>query len=235
MSDFDDLDSLLGPLRDPATPAELASERATVDLMISSHRNPKGNRMFNSRRARVATFIAAGVIGFGGVAAAGGGIGRTGPADTPEVDPAPQTREVEEIEQEEEVEVEEITTTTAAVAVEESDDDSFSDEVAKATVAAVAVETEGSNDNPDTDFNEDDCLVGNHGKTVSEVARGDNPDYVNVEVRDAAHSDCGKSDDDATEVDDDADEVDDEIDEDARGSKGGNGNGNGRGKSGNDD
>ena len=210
MSDFDDLDSLLGPLRDPATPAELASERATVDLMISSHRNPKGNPMFNSRRARVATFIAAGVIGFGGVAAAGGGIGRTGPADTPEVDPAPQTREVEEIEDE---------ITTVDEAEDESDDDTFSDEIAKAAKAGASKTADVDENEADENEVEVTCIPGgNHGETVSEVARGVNSDYDEVEVRDAAHSDCGKSpddddDDDVNEVDDDVNEVDDDVNE----------------------
>ena len=74
MSDFDDLhelDGLIGPLRSPATPAELAAENAVVDLMAAAHHSSKGNTMFTTRRARVATLIAAGIIGFGGVAAAG--------------------------------------------------------------------------------------------------------------------------------------------------------------------
>ncbi len=97
MSDFDDLDSLLGPLREPATPAELASERAMIDLMTTSHRHAKGNIMFSSRRARVATLIAAGVIGFGGVAAAGGGgldLDNLAPQEVEEV----EVEEVDEVE-----------------------------------------------------------------------------------------------------------------------------------------
>ncbi|MGB9345303.1 MAG: hypothetical protein WCA90_04665, partial [Ilumatobacteraceae bacterium] len=68
--EFDELDGLLGRLRQPATPAELASETKTVDLMATTHRHAKGTTMFSSRRTRVATIIAAGLIGFGGVAAA---------------------------------------------------------------------------------------------------------------------------------------------------------------------
>ena len=85
--------------------------------------------MFSSRRARVATLIAAGVIGFGGVAAAGGGFVLP---DTPDVTPAPQEIEVEEEVEVEEVEqeVEAITTTTAATAGEESE--TFADEIANA-------------------------------------------------------------------------------------------------------
>ncbi|TFH13417.1 MAG: hypothetical protein E4H05_10990, partial [Acidimicrobiales bacterium] len=71
MTDFDDLDDLLGPLRAPATAAELAAENDVVGLMAAAHHSSKGNTMFTSRRARVATLVAAGIIGFGGVAAAG--------------------------------------------------------------------------------------------------------------------------------------------------------------------
>ncbi len=74
MSDFDELhelDGLIGPLRSPATPTELAAENDVVHLMAAAHHSSKGNTMFTTRRARVATLIAAGIIGFGGVAAAG--------------------------------------------------------------------------------------------------------------------------------------------------------------------
>ncbi len=175
--------------------------------------------MFSSRRARVATFIAAGVIGFGGVAAAGGGLRVTDPDDTPDVTPAPQEIEVEEIEADvvEVEEVDEVTTTTAAAEIEESDDDAFTDEVARATLAAAAQDVAVDDvDDPETAFDENDCLEGNHGRTVSAVAHGDDP-FQDVEVRDAAQSQCGKADadevDDAAEVDD-ADEVDEADDAD---------------------
>ena len=73
MSDFEDLDDVFGALRSPATPSELSGETGMVDLMASHHRATKGSTMFTSRRSRVAVLIAAGVIGFGGVAAAGPG------------------------------------------------------------------------------------------------------------------------------------------------------------------
>ena len=73
MSDFEDLDDVFGALRSPATPSELSGETGMVDLMASHHRASKGSTMFTSRRSRVAVLIAAGVIGFGGVAAAGPG------------------------------------------------------------------------------------------------------------------------------------------------------------------
>ena len=90
MIDPDDFDDLLGPLRTPATPAELAAEHDVVDLMVAAHHSSKGNTMFTSRRSRVATLIAAGIIGFGGVAAAGPKVLELTSDDTPsfeEVEP----------------------------------------------------------------------------------------------------------------------------------------------------
>lgn len=209
MSDFDEFDSLLGTLREPATPAELASERAMVDLMVKTQCNPKGNIMFSSRRTRVATFIAAGVLGFGGVAAAGGlrSSDAVPPVDVPAVA------------HENEIEVE-ITTTTAAVddddAVDETDvvdavDDDDAVDVAEVTPAVVQKPNAGADD-LDTEFDENTCLPGNHGKTVSAVAHGDDERFTGVEVRDAAHSQCGKT--DADKIDDDkAEGVDDDADE----------------------
>ena len=218
MSDFDEFDSLLGTLREPATPAELASERAMVDLMVKTQCNPKGNIMFSSRRTRVATFIAAGVIGFGGVAAAGGlrSSDAVPPVDVPAV---AHENEIEV----DDVEVE-ITTTTAAVDDDDAVDDAVDDDDAVdetddvAEVAPpVGQEPNAGVDDLDTEFDESTCLPGNHGKTVRAVAHGDER-FTGVEVRDAAHSQCGKTDadkadDDKSEdhkaegVDDDADEV----------------------------
>jgi hypothetical protein len=73
--DLDDLDEVLGPLRSVARPAELSQERVMVDLMVNAHRTAEGKRMFTSRRARVATLVAAGVLGFGGMAAASPSLG----------------------------------------------------------------------------------------------------------------------------------------------------------------
>jgi hypothetical protein len=46
-------------------------------------------------------------------------------------------------------------------------------------------------DDPLTAFDEKTCLPGNHGKTVSAVARGEFPEGVSVV--DAAQSSCGKT------------------------------------------
>ena len=72
MSDFHDPDEIIDALRGPATAAELSGEADAIALMAQAH-NPGGRTPmhFTSRRARIATLIAAGVIGFGGVAAAG--------------------------------------------------------------------------------------------------------------------------------------------------------------------
>ncbi len=143
MSDFDDLDDLIGPLRGSATPAELASESEMVELMATTHRHAKGTIMFSSRRARVATLIAAGVIGFGGVAAAARpALDLTGLSDDG------GTKSTEEIEVEDET-----TTTVTTVAPEEivvtttiadEDDDKDDD-----TLARVAAATEDVGDDED--------------------------------------------------------------------------------------
>ena len=69
--DHDDLDNLLGPLGSAPRPAELSHERAVVELMVHAHHTTEGTNMFRSRSVRVATLVAAGVLGFGGMAAAG--------------------------------------------------------------------------------------------------------------------------------------------------------------------
>jgi hypothetical protein len=88
MNEFDDLDDLeevLGPLRSVARSTELSQERVMVDLMVNAHRTAEGKRMFTSRRARVATLVAAGVLGFGGMAAASPSIG--GGSSEPTLEP----------------------------------------------------------------------------------------------------------------------------------------------------
>jgi len=240
MSNFHDLDDVFDALRGPATPAELADETNSVDLMANAHLATKGKPMHSvSRRTRVATLIAAGVLGFGGVAAAGSpglqiseleGIDDViaavqappdgvppvvvPPAETPPVETPPEPEEepvdedvvdedvVEEEPAEEQVEVE------PAGALDEP------------TAEEEPVVTEPEDPNPDTDFNEVYCLDGNHGKTVSAVARGieDEDDPLSqYSVVDAAKSDCGKdlADDDEVDGDEEA-EKDEEADEDEK-------------------
>ncbi len=209
MSDFEDLDDVFGALRSAATPSELSAETGMVDLMTSNHRATRGaTTMFTSRRSRVAVLIAAGVIGFGGVAAAGPGgfdLLDSEPAVTTTTEPVDVTTTTEAVDVTTTTEAVEVTTTTVLV------DDAM---VEPAAVEPDAVdEATTPVDDPATDFfDESTCLPGNHGKTVSAVARGDER-FEGIEVRDAARSSCGKDDDESEAVEDDSDEV--EVDDDS--------------------
>jgi hypothetical protein len=222
MNDFDDLDDLFGQLRSAATEAELAGETSHVDAMARHHRRQKGHTMFTTRRARVATFVAAGVIGFGGVAAAGSGgpFSLTGSDDTTTT----STSEVTTTTSEAPTTTSEAPTTTSEVATTISevvleDDAPITQRAIDETVAA-AEATQDDDLDPESDepcFGlEDPGQYDNHGEFVSSVARGDVELPEGIEQRDAAQSSCGKDaeDDDA---DDDADEqveVDDEVETD---------------------
>jgi hypothetical protein len=215
MSNSDDLDDVFGPLRSSATTPELANEAVAVDAMAHAHNASKGRiTMLNSRKARVATLIAAGIIGFGGVAAAGPGgfqslevpdgdsvettIATTVPDDPEEIEEPETTTETTEVPESS------VVTTTDAPAVQAAQKEEAED---------VDVPVAPLEDDPDTAFNEETCLDGNHGKTVSAAARGDddfegeNTDGSDVEVRDAAHSSCGKKSDAEHEEETEAEEV----------------------------
>jgi len=211
---FDDPDDVFSVLRMPASGIELENESQIVDLMANAHPSSKGNLMttstrFTSRRARVGALIAAGVIGFGGVAAAGPGgldplglgpdapptVESTVPDDTDPAETVPPETVSEETVPEETVSEETAPGTTIA---EESPDE------AEATILVEASDAPVFVDNTLTKFNEETCRPGNHGETVSAVARGEEP-FEDVSVRDAAHSDCGKKDLEEVEGDDDVD------------------------------
>jgi hypothetical protein len=196
MSDFDDLDDLFGQLRSPATPAELAAERDVVELMATAHPSSKATTMFTSRRARVATLIAAGIIGFGGVAAAGPAAYNLLETDPPVDEPEPVTEP--EVEVEVEVEVEKVTEPE----VEGEPEEKSGEDVVDTGEEQVATDPEDPTltaetpipgvDDEDTLFDEaNDCKLGNHGKTVSAAARGD-ADLAKYEQRVVARSSCGK-------------------------------------------
>lgn len=254
MNEFDDLtdlDDVFGPLRGAARSAELSQECKMVDLMVKTHRTSEGKPMFTSRRARIATLVATGVLGFGGMAAASPSLGRDKPAEEPAVEAPVEESVIEEPVVEEpaveepvvEVPVVEVPVIEEVVVPEQAEEPVVEEPAAVPLV-----------DDPDTDFDETTCLPGNHGKTVSAVARGEFP--AGVLVRDAAHSTCGKNEVDEPEVDDEVDtetEVDDEVESDdeveadesepkaerpsrsdkaAEKSNNGNGNGNGKGKQG---
>ena len=201
----DELDHIMGALRSPATSDELAGESVIVDRMYHAHES-KGPTMFTSRRTRVATRVAAGVLGFGSVAAAGPAAmqmltDQDQDQEQQEQPPAPEDGEVvvEQPEDDEE-DGEEV--------VEDGEEDGEEAKEAAEEVEIVAEEAEDDTekalelvDDPATDFfDESQCLPGNHGKTVSAVARGEfeyyeldeNMEKIEVEVRDAARSSCGK-------------------------------------------
>jgi outer membrane biosynthesis protein TonB len=208
MSDFDDLDELFGPLRSDPTPAELASEHDVVALMAANHASSKGTTMFTSRRARVATLIAAGIIGFGGVAAAG-------PVafDLLEDEPVEEEVETEQEVETEEVEVEEVETEEVEEPAEEPaveqevEEQEVVDEPAPSPAAveeSTVTEEETTAEPVDLDdktttFDESLCVgEGNHGYWVSMAARGE-LDIAPFTQRDIAQSSCGKT--DGTETD----------------------------------
>jgi hypothetical protein len=233
MSNPAEIDDLIGVLRGPALPCELADEHRTVAAMVGAFHSSEGQTRMRStsRRARVGILIATGIIGFGGVAAAGPG----GVFDSDE-----QTQESTTTTTEAVVEP----TTTVATSVEVTTTVAATlptttvpaPEEATAMVAEVPageVEPVPAIDDPATDFDETMCLEGNHGKTVSAVARGELviPD---IDVRDAAHSSCGKQDkiaepEETVDAEDDADEAT-EGQGSAKEKKPNNGNGNGRGR-----
>ena len=224
MSLFNDPDDVVDALRAPATTAELADESSAVELMAHAHLTavqPSARRTSmssRSRRTRVATLIAAGVIGFGGVAAASpGGLDILSVGS----DEAGMTDEVADVTTTVSTTiVEEVTTTTTANDPDDNvetqqrvEDESSKQDDAKGEQFVVGV-VELPSDGQDTlEFTEDDCATDdegnelNHGKTVSAVARGDEG-FENFEVRDAAHSDCGKVDRNTAGTD-----VDGEIEE----------------------
>jgi hypothetical protein len=216
MSDFEDLDDVVGALRSPATPSELSGETGMVDLMASHHRATKGSTMFTSRRSRVAVLIAAGVIGFGGVAAAGSGgfdlldsqpevADSTTTSTTSTSTSTTSTTSTTSVPE---------TTSTTSIETETETETEIETESETADVEDVVVYGVDADPDPNTEFNEAYCLDGNHGKTVSAVARGEAP-FEGIDPSVAAQSSCGKDDDEDEAVDDDSDDesIDDDADE----------------------
>jgi hypothetical protein len=229
MNDFDDLDDLFGQLRSAATDAELAGQASHVEAMARHHRRQKGHTMITSRRARVAAFVAAGVIGFGGVAAAGPG----GPFALTESDDTTTTSDVTTTTSEVTTTTIEMTTTTIEVTTTTSEpveqDDAPITQTVIEEIDDADDETLDGDPDPDTEFDESKCLEGNHGKTVSAAAR-DEEGFEGVEQRVVAQSSCGKDVDDTEEPDveddveveaDDDDSDDDDGDDESRPEKSG--------------
>jgi hypothetical protein len=231
MSNSDDLNHVFGPLRSSATQAELADEMASVEAMAQAHTNSKGRiSMLTNSKARVATLIAAGIIGFGGVAAAGpGGLSQTlevPPEETVVTTTATTVpEEQEEKDGSETTETTEVAETSVVTTTEAPPEEPEDPEESKETSGANVV-TAPAVDDPDTDFfDETTCRDGNHGQTVSAVASGLEEyaeEFADVEVRDAARSTCGKKADSEEEEgpeskqadSDDNDHNDDDDDDD---------------------
>jgi hypothetical protein len=209
--DLDDLDEVLGPLRSVARPAELSQERVMVDLMVNAHRTAEGKRMFTSRRARVATLVAAGVLGFGGMAAASPSLSEYLTTEEPAAEQPPAEQPAAEEPAAEEPAAEEPAAEEPAGEEPAGEDlpaeESVEDPVVEELPAEESVEDEKFEDDsvlsdedpdPETAFDERFCEEGNHGKTVSAVARGlfdlDGEYPGEVTVKMAAQSSCGKTD-----------------------------------------
>ena len=196
MNEFDDLadlDDVFGPLRSVARPAELSLESATVDLMVNAHRTSEGKHMLTSRRARIATLVATGVLGFGGMAAASPKLG----GDDPEVEKAIVVQQDESTDTDEESVAPEPVAEPVTEPVAEPVTEPVVEPVVDVPAQVLPAEELPAEDDLETDSGllEFPCKEGNHGKTVSAVARGDY-DLVkspeSVTVTDAAHSSCGK-------------------------------------------
>jgi hypothetical protein len=214
MNGDDSLDAFFDDLRQPATASELAGESDAVDALVTAVMSTKGSSVHilsNSRRLRVASFVAAGIIGFGGVAAAGPAVYDTvaGSDDSKREELSEEpTESVVETTMAPEPSVPE---STVASSLPANDDpeidlavasaDEEDDEAGEVTTTVALV------DDPDTDFDETTCADGNHGNTVSSIARETprGPGKGQI-VSEAAHSSCGKDgkpDDDSEDLDDD--------------------------------
>lgn len=218
MNGGDPLDALLDALRRPASPSELAGESRAVDAVTASVRSTKGSSMrlrTNSRKLRAASFVAAGVIGFGGVAAAGPAVVDRVAGDDfvalQQLDEPPLTTVTTTVGEPpltmaataDEPEVTTVTTTAPS--------DPDGDAAAFAPNGEGDGPTDGADgvplvDDPDTAFDERNCAPGNHGRTVSSVAKEtpSGPGKGEI-VSEAAQSTCGKKDKDDKKSDDSED------------------------------
>ena len=232
MSVPDEIDDLIGVLRSPALASELVDENRTVAAMAGAFQSSerRTNMHSTSRRVRIGVLIATGIIGFGGVAAAGpGGVFE---ADDEVVEETTTTTELVDTST---TTVEVATTDAEALPPEATRTIEAPEEASAAAIEVLAVEGEPIPlvDDPSTTFDETMCLEGNHGKTVSAVARGElqGIDGVDIEVRDAAHSSCGKQDAESEAIEPEEDNESVETSDEttpAEEKKSGHGNGHGQ-------
>lgn len=196
MTYFDDPQDVIRVLQSTPTNAELEGQAAAVDMMASAQVRPAAATAPRGRRPyRLGALIAAGVIGFGSVAAAGAGgfvpfqLGRTSndvEDDTVIVENEPDTNEEVEHEQ---VDDEQPSNENE----DEGDADGDDPEPAAVADDAIVPDEPVMEDKTQTPFDETDCLAGPHGRTVSAVARGLLEDLdEGIGVVEAAQSDCGK-------------------------------------------
>jgi hypothetical protein len=213
------LDGLLNALRSAATPEELSGEAPAISAMVSAIADssegtsamqpheagkPLKKWAFTGAR-RVVGLTAIGVLGVAGVAAAGAGVFvpdnrptiETVNTDGDSDDTAVETT-IGDDESVESTMPEDTTAQTTVGSGTEADDDS-DDDAADTTV------TDGVTDgSTPTDNTAVECADGNHGKTVSSVAKATPPGPGHgAAVSAAAQSDCGKdsTDTDSTSVD----------------------------------
>ena len=226
MTDASRIFDTLRPLSSPTTAAESVELVSDVAAMVAAHTIARELPMTKtaSRRKSVATMVIAGVIGFGGVAAAGPGgfdvldSGTPAPSTTSTTttvvpdDEAPSTTVADQTD----------TSTTAAPETTDAPASPSTSTEPTTTVGADGDETNVLVDDPTTAFDETQCADGNHGKTVSSVAQATEGPNKGQTVRDAAHSSCGKQtkddsdDSDEAEHDDDSDDADEsEHDDDS--------------------
>jgi hypothetical protein len=190
-SEQPELDRIIGALRSAANASEMAGEDAALDAMASTLAStPATVRSIGSPRSlRVVAVVAASLIGMGGIAAAGAGTFR----------PSDDRGEIRSADTD-------VDTTIADTVVDTTIPGP------ETTVANLLAEPlvdepllgDPLVDDPATEFDETECAEGNHGATVSSIAKQTpaGPGHGD-EVSIAAQSSCGKNatTDDATDVD----------------------------------
>jgi hypothetical protein len=182
-NDQPEFDRVIAALRSGANPAELAGEDVALEAMASTFASTPGTvrSLGSARSLRVVALVAASLIGMGGIAAAGAATLR----------PARDTREISTADTV-------VDTTTPDTVVDTTTPDTVVDTTVPVTTLS-AVLAEALVDDPTTDFDETQCAEGNHGATVSSIAKETpaGPEHGDV-VSEAAHSSCGKNADETT-------------------------------------
>jgi uncharacterized membrane protein YgcG len=222
LSDQPALDELLGALRQPARPDELAGEQEAVGALAaavesSRQKGPVPVRASAHTRKLAAVAVGAALI-VGGVTAAAASVfkGPNGPSTVIIPSQTPSTSTSSTVAG---------TSTSAAPTTSTTAASTTSSSVAESTTTSSVAESTTSSV-PDTTPPAIICPedVENHGDFVSGVAHETPPGPGHGDaVSEAAKSDCGKKDKDATEADDDDNSTPPSSQDATR--AGGNGNG----------